>query len=193
MEERIAKAARLMADAYHDLERVKVASVMTSDGEEEVVKAEAVFKHRRRVFDEACWPLFEKDEKKEEPKEEPKEEETIPHSSTRFQSFLNKHREDIRQYFLQQPRTQPPLKCYVTKLGYCTIRTKDRIKYRLPAGIQGTVYRTKPVFKVRFRQQLLSGKLLGLKSEETEFEDPRDVASILRKLDALYATYSHKV
>lgn len=118
-----------------------------------------------------------------------KRSKTAPFIQEQTRRFIQRERWLIRKIFEDaKHRTgEDVLKCEITKGNNCVVPPEMKIKYKLPAGIQGTALRYgKQNFTVVLNNILLSGTKVGLQQNHLNFEDPRDCADVIHQLKALF-------
>lgn len=103
--------------------------------------------------------------------------------------MVSRHREQVRGIFLEQDKIRRTgaqvMECEFT--GSHITKIPDSIKLHFPQGIQGTEQRKngKQAFRVFYKNVSFSSSWLDLPRGAQVYEDPRDCAAIIYKLDAL--------
>ena len=114
-------------------------------------------------------------------------------NQTLVERFYKVKKEEIRDIFRAQTHREGDdvLVCTITEKRNCVIPQEFKDKYKLPYGIQGTSSRfNKQNFHVRFQKVLLTSNTLDLHQKYCNFEDPRDCAEIIAKLETLFEEFS---
>jgi hypothetical protein len=107
--------------------------------------------------------------------------------------FIAENKKTVARIILQAHRYmgEEVLQCpHDEKRNKSFIPPDIRVQYNLPRGIIGTSPRFKrQAFMICFKGTHISGPMIDLGAGETTFEDPRDCAEVLRKLDLLFRDY----
>ena len=117
--------------------------------------------------------------------------ESIPYGQL-VHPFITKNINAIRQVFLtQHPRRKDILQCPATTNGIHALPSSLKFQHNIPKGVHGTKPRMgKQNFVICYKRTYLNAKLLGVDVDLTNFEDPRDCAAVIHRIDELFMAWS---